>query len=158
MRDRTARWGAAVVLLASLGGGRATAQGTLTSDDGLSISMSESGAIQSLRLAGQEYASTTLPSGFAFRELGATADVVKNGSLEAGGGVPSECAGPTTPTGAGAGDRVDRGLGLALPARGRPGLDVPTQPHPDLHGFSAPPEHPLHDVVPDSYGSVVSSS
>jgi hypothetical protein len=90
MRDRTARWGAAVVLLASLGGGRATAQGTLTSDDGLSISMSESGAIQSLRLAGQEYASTTLPSGFAFRELGATADVLKNGSLEAGGGVPSE--------------------------------------------------------------------
>ncbi len=59
---------AAAALLALLGASGARAQ-TLSTDDGLSISLSASGAVESLKLAGVEYASAAIPSGFAYREL-----------------------------------------------------------------------------------------
>jgi hypothetical protein len=75
---------AIALLLGLLAAGRVAAQGTLSTDDGLSLTLSASGAVGSLGLGGSEYASSSLPSGFAFRELSATAlDLAPAGSLEA---------------------------------------------------------------------------
>jgi hypothetical protein len=67
----------------------ALGQGTLETDDGLELSLSPSGSVQSLKLNGIDYASASLPSGFAYRELpAAPTDIAPNGSFEAGTGSP----------------------------------------------------------------------
>jgi len=77
------------IFLALLASAPLSAQGTLATDDGLSISLWAGGAVSSLSLDGLEYASESLPSGFAYRELGAPLDLAPNGSLEAGSSRPS---------------------------------------------------------------------
>jgi Carbohydrate binding domain len=77
-------------LLAVLFGAHlAAAQGTLATDDGLSMSLSATGGIASLKLAGVEHASVALPSGFAYRELPMEPlAAASNDSFEAGSAGP----------------------------------------------------------------------
>ena len=44
-------------------------QGSVSTDDGLAVALSPAGSITSLTVAGTEYASSSSPSGFAWREL-----------------------------------------------------------------------------------------
>ena len=61
------------------------AQGTVGTNDGLALTLSAAGGVQSLQLGGVEYASSALSSGFAWRELPAAGtDVAPNGSFESG--------------------------------------------------------------------------
>src|SRR5690242_9696752 len=46
----------------------AFAQGTLTTNDGLKLSLSSTGSVSGLQLGATSYASTSLVSGFAYRE------------------------------------------------------------------------------------------
>jgi hypothetical protein len=83
---------ACVVALAALLGvsSHAEAQGSVSTDDGLSMFLSASGAVAGLTLDGVDHAAAPLPSGFLFRELpSAPSDVAPNGSFEAGPGSPS---------------------------------------------------------------------
>lgn len=87
---RSAKTAAATWLAGTLFAAVALAQGTLETEDGLALSLSTSGGVQSLKLNGVEYASPSLPSGFAYRELPATPnDIAPNGSFEAGSGTPT---------------------------------------------------------------------
>jgi hypothetical protein len=66
-------------------GGVAFAQGTVSTGDGLEMALSSSGSVSSLRVSGAEQASGTVPSGFFYRELPATAaNSAPNGSFESG--------------------------------------------------------------------------
>ncbi len=83
---------AGAIALAALlaGASEAQAQGSVSTDDGLSVSLSASGAVTRLLVDGVDHASARLPSGFTFRELPAeAADVVPNGSFESGSGSPA---------------------------------------------------------------------
>jgi hypothetical protein len=89
MRHRKTFRCAGGALFASLLAASAAAQGSLATNDGLSLSLSPTGAVSSLKLAGVEYAAAALPSGFAYREMPpAPQDVAPNGSLESGTGTP----------------------------------------------------------------------
>ncbi len=63
---------------------RAYGQGSLTTSDGLTFSLSSAGAVSTLQVGGTNYASS-LPSGFFYREADTTpTNLVSNGSFESG--------------------------------------------------------------------------
>src|SRR5215813_455092 len=65
------------------------AQGTLTTSDGLTLSLSSTGVVNSLKLGSTSYGSA-MPSGFFYRELAATtSNAMLNGSFESGSGTPT---------------------------------------------------------------------
>src|SRR5262249_8148341 len=65
------------------------AQGTLTTSDGLTLSLSSTGVVNSLKLGSTSYGSA-MPSGFFYRELAATtSNALLNGSFESGSGTPT---------------------------------------------------------------------
>jgi IPT/TIG domain-containing protein len=64
-------------------------QGTLTTSDGLTLSLSSTGVVNTLKSGSTNYASA-MPSGFFYRELAATtSNVILNGSFESGLGTPT---------------------------------------------------------------------
>ena len=66
------------------------AQGTLTTSDGVRLSLSSSGAVSSLQVGGVEHRSSALGSGFYYRELPATVpNTAPNGSFESGTSTPT---------------------------------------------------------------------
>ena len=68
----------------------ALAQHSVTTEDGLSLSLSSSGAVTGLRIRGVEAAASGVASGFVFRELPpAPTDAAANGNFEAGGTGPA---------------------------------------------------------------------
>ncbi|MGE5277053.1 MAG: hypothetical protein ACM3SU_08670 [Acidobacteriota bacterium] len=77
-------------MIAALSGAAAAlGQGAIETDEGLELSLSAAGSVQSLKLNGVEYASPALMSGFAYRELPADpTDIAPNGSFESGSGSP----------------------------------------------------------------------
>jgi PKD repeat protein len=65
------------------------AQGTLTTSDGMTLSLSSTGSISTLKAGSTNYASA-IPSGFFVRELAATtSNLVPNGSFESGTSTPT---------------------------------------------------------------------
>jgi IPT/TIG domain len=64
-------------------------QGTLTTSDGMTLSLSSTGAVSTLKSGSTNYGSG-LPSGFFVRELAATtSNLVSNGSFESGSSTPT---------------------------------------------------------------------
>jgi IPT/TIG domain/S-layer homology domain len=81
----------AVLGLIGLGSSRSAAgQGTVTTSDGLSLSLSASGSVSSLKLSGTNYSTSSMPSGFYYREADQTPpQMAVNGSFESGSGTPT---------------------------------------------------------------------
>jgi hypothetical protein len=66
------------------------AQGTLTTSDGMRLTLGASGSVTSLQSGGVEYSSSAIASGLMYRELPATAsNAVPNGSFETGTSTPT---------------------------------------------------------------------
>jgi len=64
-------------------------QGTLTTNDGLALSLSATGSVSSLKVSGIEYASA-MASGFFYKEAAVgSANLATNGSFESGSGTPT---------------------------------------------------------------------
>jgi hypothetical protein len=106
--------GVAGVSLAAglLGAAVALGQGTISTQDGLSLSLGGNGAVASLKIDGVEYASPALPSGFAYRELPASpTDVAPNGSFETGSGAPSSWSWTNNSSGTWTWDTAQHSLG-----------------------------------------------
>jgi len=69
---------------------RAAGQGTVTTGDGLTLSLSSSGSVSALELGSTNYAVGSMASGFYFREPASSpADQAVNGSFETGSGTPT---------------------------------------------------------------------
>jgi len=67
-----------------------SAQGSLTTGDGLRLGLGANGAVTSLQVNGTEYAAAGMPSGLAYRELPPTApNIAPNGSFESGASTPT---------------------------------------------------------------------
>jgi hypothetical protein len=65
-------------------------QGTVTTSDGLSLSLSAGGSVSSLKLDGTNYSTSSMPSGFYYRESDQTPpQMAVNGSFESGSGTPT---------------------------------------------------------------------
>ena len=83
-----------VILAIVLGALRAASvlgQGSVSTDDGLAVTLSPAGSVTSLTVAGTEYASSSIPSGFAWRELAASPpNTAPNGSFESGSRVDAD--------------------------------------------------------------------
>jgi len=66
------------------------AQGTVTTSDGLTLSLSSSGSVSALKLGSTNYAAGSIPSGFYFREPSLSpSNQAVNGSFETGSGTPT---------------------------------------------------------------------
>ena len=95
---RIIRWvGFAVLGLTALAvlPGHASGQGTVTTSDGLELSLAANGSVNSLKIGTTNYGGT-LPSGFFYREPAiSSANQAVNGSFESGSGVPTGWSIPT---------------------------------------------------------------
>src|SRR5438105_2222648 len=94
MNDRTlfrqgARAAFGFLFLAALSA-RVYGQGTVTTSDGLALSLSSSGSVSALKINGTSYGSSGMPSGFFYRESTTSmSNWVTNGSFESGSGSPA---------------------------------------------------------------------
>ncbi len=93
MEDRTLfRWGLSLVIgLVGFAGlsGLVFGQGTVTTSDGLTLSLTSSGSVSALKVGSTNYASS-LPSGFFYREAEPSSpNLAVNGSFESGSGTPT---------------------------------------------------------------------
>src|SRR5215831_20272014 len=90
-RDPILRCGPLGALLASLAlfSARAYGQGSVTTSDGMTLTLASSGSVSALKVGATNYASG-LASGFFLREASTSMpDLVPNGSFESGSGTPT---------------------------------------------------------------------
>ncbi len=86
---------------------KALGQGTVTTSDGLTLSLSASGSVSSLKIGSTSYQSSSVPSGFFYREPALSSpNLAVNQSFESGSGTPT---GWTVPTGGAGTWSIDSG-------------------------------------------------
>src|SRR6187431_297812 len=69
---------------------QASGQGTVTTSDGLALSLAASGSVSSLKIGSAQYGSSSVPSGFFYRESTISPpNLTVNGSFESGAGAPT---------------------------------------------------------------------
>jgi hypothetical protein len=117
-------------------------QGTVDTTDGLTLSLSPTGAVSSLQLNGSQYASPGL-SGFAFREATTTpVNAAPNGSFESGSATPTSWSWGTTTTGTWTWDTTTAAEGTRSMKIDIPGTIAQKSPNLISTSFSISPNTP----------------